>query len=181
MKKLALLCIPLFLLLVSCSDDVVPFNVTESNVSSGGPVLANITGTDTPKHECALLEIDEGNEICSTDVQRSGMKVFTCRQVFIHKELPFEHVIIDYWFEDNETAASKKFLWDAKDRGVEPVNDTFMYDLNGNLMVEFLENRAIVRVYEMDKGSCDNLFALLSLVRQRVRELQVNQSADTFK
>lgn len=150
-------------------------NATEPVNQTKGPEKVNLTST--PKHECALLEVNEGHSICGTEYQISGEKdydgaSFSCTQTFIHGEMPFEKVIIKVMDYKTPEEAQEKYEWDLKvlqgeESKIYP--DFFIADIDDNSRYEFVRGRYVGRIMEVPTGACRDFEEFKDLVIKRLQ------------
>ena len=164
----------LLIVLLSIAACTVPYGKqaqtqSQSNESlpSDKPTAAGIEKfnlTSTSVDGCALLTIEEGNSLCGTNVQMSGMQPdaegvpFNCVQTFIQNHLPYDRAIINVMDYKTPAEANSKYTWDLKVlRGKETKPGAFFATESAKDIIEFKDGQYVARIFDMPSGACKNI------------------------
>ena len=171
MKKILL---AIAIILIACTPQVELPKKTETSL----PLPPNIeklqaTMPATPVHPCALLEKEDGLQLCNLTIQRSEQTTDGCEQAFISPKLPYPHVSIKVASYETINAAKEKFEWNQKTTGAQ--NNAIKYELrqsyafqrDGNTHIEFLKGKKIIRITEAPKDACQSLSMLAKKVYRK--------------
>lgn len=115
-----------------------------------------ISFEETPVHQCAIFNKEDGVKFCGFTRHASQKTEFSCQQAFGSNKQPYDKIGIKTIEYHSKDEAKKKFITDAYSlKGDKTKPYLFITEnYNKQRIAEFYKNKKLVRITEIPTGGC---------------------------